>query len=298
MYSLVQNCTFRYNACAFSAFVAVHSPACMGAGRWWWACGWLGRCPVAAELPPTAWSGSLRAQVPHTARWLLAAGGCRSIRCNGGADWAPSRRLTIPVLIGRDFFCRRFTFSKVPHSIPTHQTTDHTPQRTRPLYLCHRPQSPSHLQIDRLPSCSQASLPPAESDSRGIPNIEPHPLRQALYLDSPPSSASPVHHTPSATSDSHQHNLPSDLQPGLHANFNTLFTSQWPFQQLGHSQICIPLLKYLASAPSQPTSWPTSTTATAQLPHHEQRRHTRKDSVTIISANCPEPVQLIDHRRN
>lgn len=173
---------------------------------WWWACGWLGRCmaPVAAELPPTAWSGSLRAQVPHTARWLLAAGGCRSIRCNGGADWAPSRRLTIPVLIGRDFFCRRFTFSKVPHSIPTHQTTDHRPQRTGPLYPCATARNPHPAFRSTVsPAAARHLFSPAESHSRGIPNIESHPLRQALYLDSPPSSASPVHHPPSATLDTY-----------------------------------------------------------------------------------------------
>lgn len=159
---------FWCNACASSAFVAVYSPACMGAGRWWWACGWLGRCmaPVAAELPPTAWSGSLRAQVPHTARWLLAAGGCRSIRCNGGADWAPSRRLTIPVLIGRDFFCRRFTFSKVPHSIPTHQTTDHS--------------VPDHYTLVPPPAIP---IPPPDRLSPqlqpGISSLQPNPTLEA-----------------------------------------------------------------------------------------------------------------------
>lgn len=45
-----------------------------------------GMAPMAADLPPPVVCG----QVPHTARWLLAAGGCRSTRCNGGADWASS----------------------------------------------------------------------------------------------------------------------------------------------------------------------------------------------------------------
>lgn len=74
-----------------------------------------------------------RAQVPHTAHWLLAAGGVDplGVRCAtvelGSAGWAQPRRLTIPVLIGRDFFCRRFHIltSSAFHPNPPDQTTEY-----------------------------------------------------------------------------------------------------------------------------------------------------------------------------
>lgn len=148
--------------------------------------------PMAAELPATR---GLRPGTPHcrlhAGFWLLAA--VDPLGATVELAGPQTRRLTIPVLIGRDFFCRRFTFSQVS---AFHPNPPDRPFRTRPYTLV----TPPAILIppsDRLSSQLQPGISslPGQIQPRGIPNIQRPPLRQALYLGSPPSSASLVHHT-------------------------------------------------------------------------------------------------------
>lgn len=133
---------------------------------------------------PTLQTAGCRLHSSTTGCWRR-----RSIRYNGvelpGLDPAPHhpsahwKRLFLSTL--------RFTFSQVPHTIPTRQNS---PLNTKP-HPCdtasnHHPTFRSILS----PAANQAFF--SELQPRPTPNRPKHrtPLRQALYLDSPPSSAS------------------------------------------------------------------------------------------------------------
>lgn len=166
-----------------------------------------------------SWSA---AQVPHTARWLLAAGGCRSIRCNGGAGWAPRPSPHHPSCsLEETFSVDASHFPKF--RIPSQPTRPFVP---RPIYPCDTACNPHPtFRSTVFPAAARHLFSPAKHDLEASQTSK-HPLRQALYLDSPPSSASLVHHIPSATLGTHQHKLSCNLQPWLHVNINIFFTSQ------------------------------------------------------------------------
>lgn len=121
--------------------------------------GWCGAWHPWLQNGRHSWSAP-RYPTLHAGFWLLAAVDPlgATVELAGG----PSRRLTIPVVIGRDFFCRRFTFSQVPHSIPTHQTRPFRTQTNIPLV------TPPAILIppsDRLSSQLQP----------GISSLQPNP---------------------------------------------------------------------------------------------------------------------------
>lgn len=191
---------------------------------------WLQNCPPTRGLRP----GTPHCRL-HAGFW--AAGGCRSIRCNGGAGWAPSRRLTIPVLIGRDFFCRRFTFSQVSAFHPNPPDRQTISYQT--IYPCDTACTPHPtFRSTVFPAAARHFFSPQPDPTPRHPKHRSTPLRQALYLGSPPSSASfRASHIPSATLDTDTNTFcPATCNPGYTStstplHFLVAFSTSGPYSE-------------------------------------------------------------------
>lgn len=194
--------------------------------------------------PPTPCG--LHAQVdyiPHTVAGLLAAGLAwrawllvavdHCCRCNGGAPWgSPSVASPSQCSLEETFSVDASHFPKF--RIPSQPTPDHcVPDH----YTLVTPPTNPHLPQ----AAARQFFPPARTRPQGIPQtpIIPWP-DQALYLDSPPSSASRC--IPSATLDTDQHIFcPTTCSPRYTSTTESSSVISGLLEQKDHRPNCISL---------------------------------------------------------
>lgn len=188
-------------------------------------CGVVQMTPMAAELPATR---GLRPGTPHcrlhAGFWLLAAVDPLGATVELAGPQSPSpnhpsahwKRLFLSTI-------HIFPSFRIP-SQPTRQTISY-----QTIYPCDTACNPHPtFRSTVFPAAARHFFSPQPDPTSRHPKHPTPPLRQALYLGSPPSSASLVHHTHPVVRHfryRHQHFLPCNLQPGLHVNINIFFTS-------------------------------------------------------------------------